>query len=256
MQSEKKSDIQTEYDKAQALYEKGEYQKALEQFNRIAPEWPDLSVLNYIGCCYIGTQNYEKAEEIFRSLSAKSPDWERPYFNLARALLEAGKEGEACAYLQRAIALNPSNADSYFYLGVYYRKKRQWDRALDCFLKSEKLDGRDAEVHINLSACYAETGELEKSLSEAQKALEQRPSDPDALFNVSRVLIWLKEYEKAFQVLRNHQESVHGDLGLLKNLFVSALRLEKYDVCTETAKSILAIDENDIASKKFLTDIQ
>ena len=256
MKSEKKPDMQTEYDEAQVLYETREYQKALEKFDRISPEWPDLSVLNYIGCCYIGTQDYEKAEEIFRSLIETSPDWERPYFNLARVLLEAGKEEEAYAYLQKAVEINPSNADFYFYLGVYYRKRRQWDRALDCFLKSEKLDDRDAEVHINLSACYAETGELEESLSEAQKALAQRPSDPDALFNVSRVLIWLKEYEKAFRVLHDKRESVQDDLGLLKNLFVSALRLGKYDVCTETAKRILAIDENDTASKDFLTDIQ
>lgn len=121
-------------------------------------------------------------------------------------------------------------------------------------MKSEEIDNEGIEVHLNLSTCYVEIGDYEQALSEASKALKINPSDSDALYNTRKILIIMKNYEKAFSVLRDKYTSVHNDIGLLKNLFISALKTNNYDVCIETAKKILTIDENDETSKKFLSD--
>lgn len=247
-------DMQTVYDEAQIYYEKGEFQKALNLFHEISDAWPDFSVLNYIGCCYIGMEDYKTAEKVFKMLISKAPDWERPYFNLARVYIVNGQDGKAYELLKKAVEINPSSEDSYFYMGVYYRIKGQWDNAIEQFLKSEDLDDGAIEVHINLSVCYAEIGDYEKSLSEALKALEINSSDSDSLFNATRVYIIQKEYEKAFELLYNQRMSFCDDIGLMKNLFISALKTGHYDICVETAKKILAIDKNDSMSKRFLSD--
>lgn len=254
MKGSNNCDMEDLYNKAQAFYEKGEFQKALNLFNEISDSWPDFSVLNYIGCCYIGTEDYKTAESIFETLISKAPDWERLYFNLARIYIATGQDSKAYKLLKKAIEINPYNEDSYFYMGVYYRIKEQWNEAIEYFLKSEEIDNKGIEVHLNLSTCYVEIGDYEQALSEASKALKINPSDSDALYNTTKILIIMKNYEKAFSVLRDKYTSVHNDIGLLKNLFISALKTNNYDVCIETAKKILTIDENDETSKKFLSD--
>lgn len=248
--------MQTVYDKAQAFYEKGMFHEALGLFHEMADSWPDFSVLNYIGCCYIGTKDYKTAESVFNELISEAPDWERPYFNLARVYLAVDKDREAYELLKRAIEINPFDEDSYFYMGVYYRKKSMWNEAVDCFLKSEKLNTEDFEVHLNLSACYAAIGDCEKALTKALKALEIDPEGSDAVFNVSKILIDRKEYERAFHLLYENRAVIGDDIGLLKNLFRSALKAGNLDVCTETAQTILSLDQNDLMMKRFLDDVK
>ena len=249
----KNSDMEDIYNKAQAFYEKGEFQEALSLFNEISDSWPDFSVLNYIGCCYLGTEDYKTAESIFKTLISKAADWERPYFNLARIYIATGEDSKAYELLKKAIEINPYDEDSYFYMGVYYRTKEQWNEAIDYFLKSEEIDNGGLEVHLNLSTCYVEIGDYERALSEASKALKINPSDSNALFNISKIFIIIKNYEKAFSVLYDKHTNVYDDIGLLRNLFISALKTNNYDVCIETAKKILEIDKNDAMSKKFLS---
>ena len=249
-------DMQSLYDEAQDFFEKQDYNKALEIFNQILPYCSDFSVLNYIGCCYIGTKEYASAENIFKDLISKAPDWERPYFNLARVYTETGQDSNAYDLLKKAIEISPFDEDTYFYMGVYYRKKGQWDKAIDYFLKSEIMDKNAIEIHLNLSVCYAEIGDYEKALTRALKALEIDPSDDDALFNASKVLIALKKYEKAYDILYDNYAGISDDMGLLRNLFISALKIGNYDVSVETAKKMLAIDKDDSMARKFLSDVE
>lgn len=248
------NDVETIYNQAEVLYEKGEFQEALNLFNKIAPFWSDFSVMNYIGCCYIGTGDYGTAERVFEKLISKSSDWERPFFNLARVYLATGKDDKAHELLKKAIEINPQNEDSYFYMGVYYRKKQQWDKAIDCFLKSEAINSREIEVHLNLAACYVEIGDNERALSEAKRALEINPLDPDALFNMTRILIMMKEYGEAFRVLYDKRKSFDDDIGLLRNLLLSSLKTNHHDVCIETAKKVQEIDQNDAMVNKILKE--
>lgn len=248
--------MQSLYDEAQDFFEKQNFDKALEIFKQILPYCSDFSVLNYIGCCYLGTHEYASAESIFKDLISKAPDWERPYFNLARVYIEIGQDDKAYELLQKAIEINPLDEDVYFYMGVYYRKKGQWEKAIDYFLKSEIMDENGVEVNINLSACYAQIGDYEKALERSLMALEIDSSDPDALFNASKILIALKDYEKAFELLYENYAGISNDIGLLKKLFISALKIGNFNVSAEAAKKILAIDENDSLAKRFLSDIE
>lgn len=254
MNNTKRNDVEEVYNKAQTFYENGDFQQALALFQQISDACPDFSVLNYIGCCYLGMKHYRAAERTFKEVIAKAPDWERPYFNLARVYMETGRDYEAYLRLTTAIKINPSEEDAQFYMGVYYKKNRQWNEAIDCFLKAVKLYSEQADVHNNLSVCYAKTGDYEKALLHAEKALCIDPMDTDALFNVSKILINLKEYEKAFDCLYRKRASFGDDVDLLKNLLTAAMQTDHVEISLETAKRILEIDENNPLATQLLAD--
>lgn len=247
-------DVESRFEQAESLYENKKYDEALKLFEELEPVWPDLSVSNYIGCCQLNLENFGTAESIFRKLIDESPDWEVPYYNLARVCMKTGRSEEAYGFLKRSMEINPENGDSYFYAGVFCMKKESWKKAVECFLKAERYNGEEVETWLNLTVCYDKIGEKEKALSAAELALKLAPSDPDALSNISVFLVRKEDYEKAFGILYDKKSVVFNDIGLLKILFNCALKLGKHGVCRETAERILSIDETDSVAKKYLTN--
>ena len=94
---------------------------------------PSNSVLNYIGCCYIGLEKYYKAIEVFESL-IHTTHWEAPWYNIGRAHMKLGNYDDSLKCFNEALKINPNCDDCHFYLGVYYEKKKSMRQQLN-FIK-------------------------------------------------------------------------------------------------------------------------
>lgn len=76
------------YDIAENHYIKKEYHEALSYFQKSCSIKESNDSLNYIGCCYLNLGEYKTAIKIFEKIIEKSPDWERPYFNIGRVYFQ------------------------------------------------------------------------------------------------------------------------------------------------------------------------
>lgn len=83
-------DYNFHFEKAELFYEKGDYNSALLEFERIFAYKDTTDVLNYIGCCYMHLKKLDKAEDVFLFLKNNCPEWETPWFNLGRVYIKRG----------------------------------------------------------------------------------------------------------------------------------------------------------------------
>lgn len=225
------------FQKAEELYENEDYIGALSMFEKLETAQTDSDIQNYIGCCFLQTERYAEAIEIFTKLIEQNPEWSRPVYNLGRVYLKQSRFSEALMYFQKALSINPHDADANYYLGVYYEKTENYDDAIACYQKSVSLAPNEFEPHMGLAVCYGAIHDNQKSLTESKIAF-QLFDCPDTLYNYTSCLIKAKEYQTAFDLLKSQKTEACDDEGLLMNLMYSALKVNDYDICLQCAEKL------------------
>jgi serine/threonine protein kinase/Flp pilus assembly protein TadD len=94
------------------------------------------------------------------------------YYHLGRALLVQGRYDEAIAAFEQARALSPTSYTPDAGIAQVYLAKKEYDRALQVFLREPEKVRNTSLQEFLASSIYAGRGEREKSLAELQKALE------------------------------------------------------------------------------------
>ena len=82
----------------------------------------------------------------------------------------ADRETEALRLLERALAVDPSHADSYESLGVILGRHGQYERAITTMQRLLAVDPDSVMAHSNMSVYYNQLGRIEEAEREAQAA--------------------------------------------------------------------------------------
>ncbi|HVU47177.1 MAG TPA: tetratricopeptide repeat protein [Terracidiphilus sp.] len=72
------------------------------------------------------------------------------------------------AMLNRAVSLDPKCADGYFQLGNLSADQKQWQQAIDLYLKAIQADAELSEAHYRLGVAYQRVGENAKASEQFQ----------------------------------------------------------------------------------------
>jgi len=124
------------------FYEKGEIQKAIDEFKLALEIDPNnVNVHNSLGVCYGLQSHYDLAIAAF----------------------------------QKAIAIDPGEYMALHNLGLVHLLIEQRDRALEYFLDAYKINGNDFEVAFQTGKLYLETGNFKKSRPYLERAAEREP---------------------------------------------------------------------------------
>src|SRR5438128_924612 len=121
----------THFNKGKALYEEtrfAEAERELEEAYLLRPR--DHSVLNLLGLVYFKQDKLEKAEEVYRKLSAQSPDVPILYYNLGLIHFKLGRLEEAESSFLKALELAKENPKINFYLGSVYERMQRFQDAI------------------------------------------------------------------------------------------------------------------------------
>ncbi len=110
------------------------YTKALENKLYTTPHLPNLN----IGRVYMAQKDYERAIEAFRE-AKRFAYQDFIIYELAYALLEAGKSKEAITEFQAGVALAPQNADLRYGLALAFLKNGNKNLAIIEFKKTVEL---------------------------------------------------------------------------------------------------------------------
>lgn len=144
--------------------------------------------------------------------------------------INAAKEGhyaDAEKNLLQAIDLNPSNAQSRYYLGVYYVQVGKFDQAVEVLNKAEKLAGLFAglppvpgqidpaqnkaiqdnakRLILNMAGIKGELALKQKNYDEAvadfTENLNNLPNNPDAHYQLALALTYAGRYDEAMKMI-------------------------------------------------------
>jgi type II secretory pathway predicted ATPase ExeA/tetratricopeptide (TPR) repeat protein len=141
----------------------------------------------------LAQKNYQLALELLDA--TRTPD-RLPEFKPLYAQALAGRAGrlletsplEAETMLNKAVALDSTNVESYFVLGKLYTRSKDYARAIAAYQKAVSLDPDLADALFNLGFIFASTGMYENAEKMFAQAVRTHPPYLDkALFNLAMV---------------------------------------------------------------------
>jgi len=203
-----------------AYFNDQEYNKALEQFDRIIAALPDFEK-PYYGRALIlyRREDYVKAKSDFQKVINYNPNDYKPYFYLGKISNNLKQYKDANKYLQQAAEINPDYSKIYLELGNIFFTQQKYRGAIPHYKKAVELDPTDKEGLQKLGESYYRTQIYYSAYSQFQKILESEPYEPAANF-----MIGITAYKQA----------------VLSELIEAFLELFDVNIAEETKKKKLS----------------
>jgi tetratricopeptide (TPR) repeat protein len=98
---------------------------------------------------------------------------------LGEARQQTGNDDPFAAF-QQALAFSPDAADIRAMFGLYWQRRREWQKALAEFETAARLEPQKAVWQMSLGGVYVHLGDLVKALEYYQAAVDLAPKDPQA----------------------------------------------------------------------------
>lgn len=167
---------------------KGDVDKALPVFARLAAEYPDDPLIQYsLGLAYQFKREYDKAEKVFTDLIRLSPDNPNVYLNLASVYEQQGNLVEAANSLRKVIEMSPQG-----------RSAQQAKERLGI------IEGR----------LLMREGNLQEALEILNDVIVTSPANPVAIFAVAEVYQMMgrlgdseENFKKVIEISPGHLEA-------------------------------------------------
>jgi len=159
------------------------------------------------------------------------------------------------AMFQKAIELNAKNFHAVNNLGVYYKSKRDFSKALVQFQKAIELNPRYAAGYENIASTYIDKEEYEKALRILELAAKRNVKLSELwLHKVGWLLIVLGQYDEA---IKWHEKKIKeeptNDL-LLNNLGHCYQEIGRYSEAEKCYKAAIDCFEKNVATPAYVPD--
>ncbi len=148
-----------------------------------------LATIHYNrGTAYDKMGKYDPAIADYDKAISLNPKYVNAYANLARAYRKKGKYAAALAFDAQAIKSNPKNASAYHNSRAWtYFKWGKAGKGLPDANKAIALDPEDANAYDTRGHIYEALDLMEVAIDDYRMALELRPSDEDFKKNLKRL---------------------------------------------------------------------
>ncbi|MEW6080110.1 MAG: tetratricopeptide repeat protein [Thermodesulfobacteriota bacterium] len=191
-----------EYDVAQA--------KCDRQLERLKDK-PLLAarVYNIKGGLHLARNSIDQAREAFDRAISLAPDFQKPYYGLARLYIINKDIDSAVRQYQSLLNRDPRQPVPYLLLGVMHKTKNDYPAAEGYYRKALEMDPHFVQAANNLAYLLAEQGrQLEEAVTLALRARELKPDDPYVLDTLGWVYYRQGKYDDAIRELRLSAEQL------------------------------------------------
>lgn len=153
--------------------------------------------LGYVAIVIFGVRWYKakkrrsKAAADYDKAIELNPDNADTYFNRGDAYAEIGEYGQAIADYSKAIELAPGHALAYFNRAYAYGEIGDYDKAIADSSKAIELNPGDAQAYYNRGLDYDNKGEVSRAVSDLEKCVELS-TDPELMADAQRALNEIK----------------------------------------------------------------
>jgi TolB-like protein/Tfp pilus assembly protein PilF len=141
------------FDRAQTFY-----RQALERdpnFVEAAAELTRSRLLRHWLVAPLTPRELEEVKSIIDRALALDPNSPEAHFALGLFFYWGHRQYEnALTEFNRALELQPNNADAWAYCAWVYRRRGKWERSLADSQRAQELDPRDASIPINIGNTY------------------------------------------------------------------------------------------------------
>ncbi len=167
---------------ADAYSRAGKLEDAARLYNDVLMARPaDPDVRFNLGSTYLQLDRFDDAANQLQVAVRLRPADASAWVDLGIAYEAMGRDANAIEAYSRGIDLAPGEDLPYLRLGMLYLKERDIGRAVETFQAGADRNPDSFELRYHLALSYVAAGEPERARTEVEKALAQKPKDPQAL---------------------------------------------------------------------------
>lgn len=184
--------------KGQEFYNKRDFDSAIQYFHKsIVVNKKNAQAYNNLGMAYWCVGNTEAAIKYFKLAYCWNKKYTQPLVNLSNLYKQLGNSKMQVYYLQKAICINNSDYLAYYYLGDYYKEHFDYQKAIENYKESVRINQKFPQVYLGLAICFFETQEFNYSILATKQYLELCPNSDYAYFLMAKSALALCNYEDA-----------------------------------------------------------
>jgi tetratricopeptide (TPR) repeat protein len=156
----------------------------------------DATIPYYFGVLCLQLNLLAEAQSAMRKALALDPD--NPSYNYSMGAVSVFAEGaeQAIPYFQKYLRLKPQDPRGKLALGAAYVRAKNYDAGLPVLRDSTSHSETAATAHYYLGRILNEEGNPHGAIQELQLSLKSNPDYPDALAELGRSLLTMKEYRQ------------------------------------------------------------
>ena len=159
------------------LLESGHFEKAEKQFNQSLHHLPDrVSTLTNLSATQIKLTKYSEAKNSSEKALALEPENAEAYLNLGLIAKEEGLLILAIEYFSKAQDINPIITQGCLNKGAALKDLKRYDEALAAYEKALTINPNYAEAWSNKGVVYGDLKRYDEALAAYEKALQLKPS--------------------------------------------------------------------------------
>jgi tetratricopeptide (TPR) repeat protein len=167
--------------KGDALYEQEKYEEALEEYQKVIEENPDLyQAFDKIGICYLRLDDQEKAIEYFKKMLEHDPQSLDTLINLSAIYFEQGNLEEGMKYFKQLDESTLTDKGTFYNIGVLLFKSNQIDMAIDYLRKCVTIEPGFVDGYYQLGLANLNKGDMEEAKKNFKKVIELAPESEKA----------------------------------------------------------------------------
>ena len=216
--------------RARMHYENTAYNKALSDIGDAIRLEPDrdkhLILLSEI---YEGMNKFKDAKEVLERVADRNQKNLEANLKLSRLELAYKNYQQAIIRANRALDIEPENAEAYYLKGYVYQEQGDTDKAIDHYMRSVENNPKFHDPYIQLGNIFSDMNDP-RAVDFYNGALNMNPDDVSTLYQLA---IYYKEHEKLDKAMNTYRnilavDSTHArsyyNMGFLKLVYA-----EKYD---------------------------
>ena len=233
--------------------EKGEYDRAVSQFNRAVKIDPGYADAYYNrGLAFYRKGEYDRAISDYTKAIELFPRDFDAYFNRGLAYYGKGEYDNAISDYTRVIAINPDDIQAYNNRGYLYYYRGEYDRAVSDYTKAIEIDPGYVDAYYNRGLAFYGKGDHDRAADDYSRVIELNPRDTDAYNN--RGLIYYSE-EKYDRAISDYTRVIEIDSGYIDAYYNRGLiyyTIEQYENAAGDFKKVTQLDPKDPEASSYL----
>jgi tetratricopeptide (TPR) repeat protein len=266
---------------AQKYLARGQVDKAIAEWDKVAKEHPDGNTFNTIGDLYLkkgdkteAVNSFHRAADFFRQegFALKALALYKKILNInssdALALQALGELNEAKGLVSDAIKFYLAAADTLSKEGKKEQLLEIYEKIIALSPANIPLRSKVAEIYgregliseaakqyFTIARIYAEKDETEKSIGFYQKGLEVQPLNREVIIELGNLYERTGNLEKAVAQIREAASLFPQDMEIMLKSAEIHMTIGKFDEAKEVLRQITEIEPANIKARRILGDI-
>ncbi len=266
---------------AQKYLARGQLDKAIAEWEKLAKDYPDGNTYNTIGDLYLKNGNkaeavdsYHKAADFFRQegFSLKAVALYKKILNVNAtdgiALFSLGELNEAKGLTTDAMKFYLASADSLSKEGKKEKLLEIYDKILALspsniplrskiaeMYSKEGLVSEAAKQYLHIARLYSEKGDIEKSIGFYLKVLDTQPVNKEVILELNGIYERNRNLEKAIEQIKEAVNLFPQDMEIFLRCAEVHIIVERFDEARDYLSQITETEPANIKARRLLGDV-